>query len=260
MCPRQRLPKASRGRQAHRVAVLVAALLVGAQVLGGCALNGDFDRVRPSLVTDDMHAWVGRDAVASIGLPPSDFKRMTDDERQLRDLAYAMIAPPYERARWDSVFLEYGLGRPAPREPVRLDRGAYWRRLNDEWRRSETSGYAQLMTDSRNDVIRIEPFFAIAIRVADMDRKRAKVAAVAAKSPAEYDNALFRNNENTAIVAWVCRSLRERTSSYGYALERMVIRTPSPMAADAERELSMLGARIAQYCQPGVGAVLIAKD
>jgi hypothetical protein len=235
------------------------ALLAGAQVLGGCALNADFDRVRPSLVTDDMHAWVGRDAVRDIGLPPSEFKRMTDDERQMRDLAYAMIAPPYDRARWDSVFREYGLGRPPPREPVRLDRGAYWYRLNEYWRRSETSAYSQLMTDARNDTIRIDPFFAIAGRVADMDRKRAQVVAVAAKDPIEHDNALFRNNENTAIVAWVCSALRERTLAYGYALERLVIKTPSPLAVDAERELSMLSGRIDQYCLPGIGAPVVVR-
>jgi len=84
MCRRLRLPEVSRGRR--RRALGCSVLLAGALGLGGCALNGDFDRVRPSLVTDDMHAWVGRDAVASIGLPPSDF-RLTDDERQLRDLA-----------------------------------------------------------------------------------------------------------------------------------------------------------------------------
>jgi len=236
-------------------------IVVGAVLLAGCALNGDFDRPRPSLVTDNMHAWVGRDAVASIGLPASDFRVMTDDERQLRDLAYAMIAPPYDRNRWDSVFREYGLGRPAPREPVKIDRAAYWVRLNDEYRRSEASGYAQLITDARNDVVRIEPFFAIAARVADMDRKRAKVLAVASTvSGPEYDNALFRNNENTAIVAWVCRALKERTSSYGYALERLVIRTPSPLAVDTERAIAMLSSRIGQYCQVGARGVVVAKD
>jgi len=258
MYPRQRSSKVCRGRSAAR-APLLLALLAGALMAGGCALNGDFDRVRPSLITDDMHAWVGRDAVKEIGLPPSEFKRMTDDERALRDLAYAMIAPPYDRARWDSVFREYGLGRPAPREPVKVDPGAYWRRLGEYWRRSEASAYAQLMTDARNDTIRIDPFFAIAGRVADMDRKRAQVVAVAAKSEFENDNALFRINENTAIVAWVCRSLRERASAYGYALERLVIHTPSPMAADTERELSMLSSRIGQYCGPAVGAVLVSK-
>ncbi|MEA2937260.1 MAG: hypothetical protein QOC56_764, partial [Alphaproteobacteria bacterium] len=60
--------------------------MTAAATLGGCALNADFDRARPSLVTDDMHAWIGRDAARNIGLPSSD-NRLTDDERALRDLA-----------------------------------------------------------------------------------------------------------------------------------------------------------------------------
>ncbi len=237
MCPRQRWPDGSRGRH-----LPWAVIVVGAVLLAGCALNGDFDRPRPSLVTDNMHAWVGRDAVASIGLPASDFRVMTDDERQLRDLAYAMIAPPYDRNRWDSVFREYGLGRPAPREPVKIDRAAYWVRLNDEYRRSEASGYAQLITDARNDVVRIEPFFAIAARVADMDRKRAKVLAVASTvSGPEYDNALFRNNENTAIVAWVCRALKACSARASASIARWARaawwsrRTKPPKSRQLER-------------------------
>jgi len=61
-------------------------MLAGALQLGGCVTNGDFDRVRPSLVRDDMHDWVGREAIGSIGGKPSDY-RLTDDERTLRDLA-----------------------------------------------------------------------------------------------------------------------------------------------------------------------------
>ena len=49
-------------------------------------LNGDFGRVKPSLLTDDIHAWVGRDAALQYGIPPSEF-RLTDEERLLRDLA-----------------------------------------------------------------------------------------------------------------------------------------------------------------------------
>jgi hypothetical protein len=37
-------------------------------------------------VTDDIHAWVGRDAALQYGIPPSEF-RLTDEERLLRDLA-----------------------------------------------------------------------------------------------------------------------------------------------------------------------------
>ena len=45
----------------------LVAVMAGVTLLGGCALNGDFGRVRSSLTTDDMHAWVGREAVGSIG-------------------------------------------------------------------------------------------------------------------------------------------------------------------------------------------------
>jgi len=101
----------------------------------------------------------------------------------------------------------------------------------------------------RNDVIRIDPFFAIAGRVADMDRKRAKVLAQASVKESEHDNALFRNNENTAIVDWVCRSLHARTDAYRYALERLVIRTPFPQAAEVDRSIVLLSSRVGQVCQ-----------
>jgi hypothetical protein len=116
-------------------------------------------------------------------------------------------------------------------------------------------------TDARNDVERIEPFFAVAVRVRDMDAKRAKsVAYISGLSGGEHANAINRNNENIAIVAWVCRSLHERGASYRYALERLVIATPSPMAADTDRTLTLLYARIANNCRPQADARVVAKD
>jgi len=230
--------------------------LAGTMLLGGCVLNGDFDRVRPSLVTDDMHAWVGREAVAGIGLPASEY-RLTDDERALRDLAYPLIAPPYDRNQWDSVWREYGIGHPPAGETPPFDRAAYWLRLNDTYRRSQESGYAEVITDARNDVVRIDPFFAVAGRVIDMDQRRAKsLAYVSGLTAAEHGNALARNNENAAIVAWVCRSLRERAATYHYALERLVIMAPSATAVEVERTLTLLQMRIGQYCQRAEGATV----
>ena len=240
----------------------LAAALAGATLLGGCALNGDFGRVRPELVTDDMHAWVGREAVGSIGGQPSEF-RLTDTERRLRDLAFALIQPPYDRNRWDSVFAEYGL--EGPRDGSPFDRTAYWAHLDVGYRRSEVSSYAQIVTDARNDVVRIEPFFATAARVIDLDRKRAEslgyVAGSSGLSEAEADNALSRNNENIAIVEWVCRSLKERAASYRYALERLVISTPSSNAVEAERSLTLLHKRTAGYCAeaPVVAPAVVTK-
>jgi hypothetical protein len=72
----------------HVLAALAVALL------GGCGIpNGDFGEVRPTLVRDDMHDWVGPYASADYA---SGFA-LTDDERAPRDLGYRLIEAPYNR-------------------------------------------------------------------------------------------------------------------------------------------------------------------
>lgn len=262
MRPRKRLPDASRGRRLLCGATSLAMALLA----GGCGLYGDFDRVRPSLATDEVHDRIARDAIVRSGGKPSDFP-LSDEERQMRDLGRAIIPPPNDSYRWETVFRdyvldEYGLDRSSKDRPapVKFDRAAYWTYLHENERRSETSAYATLMADARNDVVRIEPFFAIASRVADMDRKRdAFLAQASSSSAAERANARRRNNENVAIVIRVCRALGERMTAYSYALERLVIRAPSPMAVDGERALALLHARIGQYCRGGPQAVVSVK-
>jgi hypothetical protein len=219
-------------------------------LLGGCVTNADFGRVRPSLVSDDMHAWVGRDAVGSVRAF-AYAAPMTDDERLLRDLAYPLIEPPFDRNRWYSVLGEYGAGpaRLFALPHAHVNPAAYWERLAAKYRRSEPSRYAQLIADTRNDALRIEPFFAVAGRVLDMDRKREpSLAHVSELTITERDNALIRNHENAAAVNWVCRSLEGRTTAYRYALEHLVIAAPSATAVDAERAVNLLQTRVSQRC------------
>ena len=232
---------------------------MAAVLVSGCGLYGDFDRVRPSLATDEANARIARDELVRSGRKPSDFP-LTDDERQLRDLGRAIIPPPNERNRWDTVFREYVLDeileqRPPKNGPVpvRFDRAAYWYDLreHEDERRSEASAYAKLIADAREDVVRLEPFFAIAARVADMDRRRETVLAQAASSSAdERANARKRNHENIAIVNRVCQAF-ERIVVAHHALERLVVHAPSPLAADSERALTLLHTRIGQYCRSG---------
>jgi hypothetical protein len=62
-----------------------------------------------------MHRWLGAEATASVGLKASQFQ-LTENERQLRDLAYPLIEPPHSRPAWKSVFGDY---RGRPHRPVR---------------------------------------------------------------------------------------------------------------------------------------------
>ncbi|MES1154817.1 MAG: hypothetical protein ABUL48_00155 [Pseudorhodoplanes sp.] len=210
----------------------------------GC-LNGDFGRVRQSLVIDDIHSWIGAEALIRNGGFPSEFP-LTEDERLLRDLAYPLIAPPYDRPRWDSVLDHYGVTeRFEPNWIPEIDN--YLVALFAEPRRAANSLYAQLIDDIRNDIVRIGPFFAVARTVADLDSKRQKsLAYVTALAPPERENALARVAENALVVGWVRRSLEQRAAGYRFALERLVITVPSSMAVEAERQLTLLQLRIAQ--------------
>jgi hypothetical protein len=231
-------------------------LIAAACLSGGCVLNGDFGRIRPELTAENMHDWVGRDAAVGVGGPISEF-RTTDQERDLRDRAYALIEPPYNRGRWDSVMREWGLSRDAEK-PQPFDRTEYLYKLHKVYRRSEASAYAQIVTDARNDVERLQPFFAAATRVTDMDRRRKEsLVHVSNLNPRERFNAIARNRENAAIIAWVCVALKERVASYRYALERLVVAVPNADAAEADRAVALLSTRRDQYCGVRGGTVAV---
>src|SRR5450631_1373401 len=236
-------------------------LLIGV-ALGGCS-GGDFGRTRQDFLNDDMHRWLGGEATSSIGLRASQFQ-LTDNERLLRDLAYPLIEPPHSRPAWRSVFGDY-LPQPSPwRQQVAFDRTAYGRQLIDEPHRSHTSRYAQLMEDVRDDITRFEPFFAAAVRVIELDRKRnASLKLVSELSVRERDDAVARMQENTLIVQWVQQCLERRISSYRFALERLVIQAPDNIAADADRLIGELAAQTANppvAAQPVIGHAVSARS
>jgi hypothetical protein len=228
-----------------------AAMLVLAGVgLGACS-GGDFGRTRADMRSDDMHRWLGAEVTSSVGARTSQFQ-LTDEERQLRDLAYPLIEPPRSRPAWRSVFGDYK-ALPSPwRQNVVFDRTTYGRTLIDEPHRSHSSRYAQLIEDVRDDITRFEPFFASAIRVIDLDRKRnASMKQVSELSPREKADAVARMQENSLIVQWVQQCLERRVSAYRWALERLVIQAPDNIAADADR---LIGELAAQTANPPVAA------
>jgi hypothetical protein len=242
-------------------AILVALPLLAAAMLGGCA-GGDFGRTRENARSDDMHRWLGIEATASVGLRASQYQ-LTDKERLLRDLAYPLIEPPHSRPAWKTVFGDYQpLPAPWRQAPV-FDRTAYGRILIDEPHRSFTSRYAQLIEDVRDDLTRFEPFFADAVQVLDLDKKRnASLTLVSNLSPRERADAIARMQENTLIVQWVQQCLEQRISSYRWALERLVIQAPDNMAADADRLIGELAAQTANppvVLAPVVGRAVVSK-
>ena len=247
----------------HSIRLMSRALtlLLASVTLGACS-GGDFGRTRADFVSDDMHRWLGTEATSSVGLRPSQFQ-LTDNERQLRDLAYPLIEPPHSRPAWKSVFGDY---QPLPspwRQKVVFDRTTYGRALIDEPHRSHTSRYQQLIEDVRNDITSFEPFFASAARVIELDRKRsASLKMVAELSPREQADAIARMEENTLIVQWVQQCLERRIASYRWALERLVIHAPDNIASDADRLIGELAAQTANppvVTAPVIGHALTTR-
>jgi hypothetical protein len=219
-------------QQRTQAACGLAALLM----LGGCA-DGDFGRLKPFYVSDDIHSWVGHEAAAAAGHRPAKAD-LTDEERQLRDLAFPLLEPPYDRGRFDTLLLEYGVAR---------NRESLSQRLLGRSYRSPSARYAQLIDDIRDDGTRLTQFVWTARRVLDMDSKRHKsLAYLPGLSEAERKHAQRRIAENALIVAAVHRSLKERASEYRHVLERVAVETPSPMAVGAERALTLLRHQIAE--------------
>ncbi|HEV7822948.1 MAG TPA: hypothetical protein VGO84_17315, partial [Burkholderiales bacterium] len=207
-------------------------MLAALVLLTGCS-NGDFGEVRPMLVRDDVHDWLGPAAAAPSAA--SNFE-VTDEERKLRDLAFPLIEPPYERQRYDAVALEYGGHGTAGMTP-----GGYANYLLGSRFRSPSGRYAQLNDDIRNDTTRLPQFFETAARVLDLDAKRKKsLAYVLSLSATERADALRRVRENNSLVSLVRTRLAERVSAYRFALERLVIMTPSSQAVEVEQSLNQL--------------------
>ena len=246
--PETSFPIRTPGRAPAALSVL--ALLLAGAALAGCS-GGDFGRTRSDFLNDDMHRWIGGEATSSVGLQASQFQ-LTDNERLLRDLAYPLIEPPHSRPGWKSVFGDYTPLASPWRQQVVFDRSAYGRTLIDEPHRSYASRYAQLIEDVRDDITRFEPFYADAVKVIDLDKKRnAALAHISELSPRERSDAVARMQENSLIVQWVQQCLERRVSSYRWALERLVLQTPDNMAADADR---LIGELAAQTANPPVAA------
>jgi hypothetical protein len=159
-----------------------------------------------------------------------------------------LIEPPYDRQRWFSVINEYGITRFFRRDWSWFDEQAYARVLTSEPVRSQAVLYARLGDDIANDRTRIPPFFLVAARVLEMDRRREQSLASASRRTELQDlGAAGRMAENALVVSWVQWSLVARTVSYRRALERLAITAPMQAATEAEHSVVALTDLIERY-------------
>ena len=158
-----------------------------------------------------------------------------------------LIRPNQPRGKWNIYIAGLQLTGVFPPAYVYTDHTEYSRMLLWTPARSEASSYYRLIDDMGEDGQLVGPFVVVACTVAVVDMKRERsLAYVTAPSDGEAGNAFGRIRENRLITAWVHRALHWRLASYRYALERLVISVPSPLAVDAERALKRFQPIVAQ--------------
>jgi hypothetical protein len=214
---------------------------------------GDYGRPEYSPFVDEFLPWLKEGWLDLTGqaVPTAPF---TDDEKLLRDRAYIIILPIEQRERSRLTFAGVDfvvLWTLIRNQPLVHDPRSYGNHLIAKAYRSHSARYAQLIDDIRADMGLVGPFFATAQRVLDADGVRQKSFRYVSPGLAgKIEVARERVDENRILIATVHRRYRERIASYRYALETLLVMTPSPAAVEAERVLRLLEERFARVTEP----------
>lgn len=223
-----------RARAALSAAVKVA-LLAALPVLAGCHQTGDLGRLEPNFFNTRVQPPIGKGSATGRGEPTS-YLPVTDDERDLKNLAYVMVAAP-DIYGWRQGKIPYARWhRIAPPNPHYDPVNAYHDRLVNMPFASEASRFNRLMGDLEKERKATLRFGRTAERVLLADRERAeRLYSDAALDPARRAAAEDRIGENELLICLAMDSVQQRLHGYRYAIRHLYVETPSPLAVEAHR-------------------------
>ncbi len=232
--------RATAPRSTIRARAAVALMGLG---LAGCVETGDFGRPRMGAAQDAL-AVTGSISATLRDEPVSPFP-FTDDEQELRQRAWRFLMPAHERSWFERALAELTRTRVLPRSAHPADRTAYHRALATGPARSPASRYRRLSEDIQADDKLIEPFVRAAARVGAADAIRLRsLAYVRDLVEGDVAAATARVAENRCLAAWVKAEWHERSASYRFALEHLLIEAPQGQAVPTERALARFEAHL----------------
>lgn len=221
---------------------LVACLT--ALTLVGCAQQGDFGRQRANVINDEILPAVGFVSTYTAGEPVSHFN-YTDDERTLRNLGWSLVVPTHSHDWIGRTAAELQRSQIIRRLDLVLSPERYSQMLSGQRYRSSDARYARIMDDAVKDMAAIEPYMAYAARVRLADEQRVNAAlGLPDIGASELAAAHGRVAENQRQMAWVKRAMLFRLYAYRYAVDRLMIQTPSRLAGPTIERLNTLEALI----------------
>ena len=247
-------------RKTATLLFFVCAILCGKTEL--FAEPGDFGRPRESIYVNDYYPWLWDEYYWLKKRPPEAVGPYTDDEQTLRNFAYAILLPPEAEGHPHWAFLGIDFTEMWRRwfaKPRPFDVQSYAQYLVTRHYWSATARYARITDDARADVERVKSFFSMANRVLEADAIRRRGAQFVGHLPPEVLAAAgARTVENRHLIDVVYVRFRERIASYRYALQCLVVLTPSEKAVEAERAIFVLEETLKRLTVPvGVAAGIV---
>ncbi|WP_181708756.1 hypothetical protein [Chthonobacter rhizosphaerae] len=222
----------------------LAALLMAALALSSCGRpTGDFGRARPSVLHDEVLPAVARTSAEYIeGRTIAGFD-LTEDEKALRDRAWAFVRPPHVGDWWLDTLVEGQRVGLLPVLDPGFDPGRYHAFLRTDPYRSTDARWNKVISDIQGDALLVPPFCAVAARVRRADAERlGALGRLQVPDDRLAEEAYQRVDENSAQMAWVWRALGYRLSAYRNAIDRFEIEAPSPVVWEANRAFALLAA------------------
>ncbi|WP_209010667.1 hypothetical protein [Labrenzia sp. PHM005] len=199
-----------------------------ALILAGCVRpTGDFDRAKPSVMHDTIMPAIGEASARMREDPVSKFN-YTDDEKLLRDRAWALIRPPWTKDWIGGSMAELARTRILPETEGRIPPDLYYQYLRSDKFRSSNARFDKIASDATGDADLVMPFCEVALRVRKADDERLRTLQNKQLTTEEmYTGAKARVWENRVAIKWVGQALRFRIKAYKGALDALEIETPS---------------------------------
>lgn len=220
-----------------------AACAAAVVALAACGRpTGDFGRARPSVIHDDLMPAAGAVLARSREEPVSGFN-LTDDERELRDRAFAFVRSPHLGDWWLDTLVEGQRTRILPVIDPDFDTGRYYAYLRADPYRSSDARWSKVIEDVTGDAMLVPPFCAVAARVRTTDAGRiGRLESDPPPDPVFIEDGYARVDENAEVTAWVWRALGYRLAAYRVAIDRLAVETPSSLLWDTNRAWAALSA------------------
>ncbi len=210
-------------------------------LLSACVTQpvGDFGRKQESVFHDTILSTAGEYAAAARGEPVSSY-RMTDDENELRNIAWDLVRPPGGGTFRADHYFTMQWTRLAARDWYDADANDFYLLLRNGGLRSHETYYEILIEQARADASHLPLFRDAAMRVGKADSARRAAFHALDADEAMRGEAEARIADNARLIAWVEESLHYRILAYRSALGRLMVELPSTKAVQAEASIDAL--------------------